>query len=95
MPAFQNIAGLPVIKIDLAVFPMNQCEAQAVVLAVAGCAHFARRRCMKPAPLLQALANGGVAFQAFRIVELLTDLMAAQTLGQTFKLCVCLRERAW
>jgi hypothetical protein len=90
--AFQHVTGLPVIEIGLAFFPKDQCKIQSVMIAVTGSARFGlflrHDRRVKPAPLLQTLRNGNMAFQAFGVARPLAGFMARQALSNAFELRV-------
>lgn len=98
MPTFQNVSGLAMIEVGFALLPTYQRKLHAVMVAVTRCAKFRLFRCafggrrgkarMKTAIALQALCDGSMALQTFRVARLLAHFMAGETVGQTFELRV-------
>lgn len=96
--AFQNVTGLPMVKVSLTSLPNDQCKIQSMMIAVTGSARlglvFRHNRRMKTAPLLQTLRNRNMAFQAFGVARPLAGFMTGQAFGDAFELCVRARQRS-
>lgn len=101
--ARQNVSCLTMIEIRFTFFPTDQCKLHAVMLGVACSAELGfifaaagirdRDAGMIAAPGLQALGNGDVALQAFRVAGFLADFVTGKAFCKPFKLIV--RPRQW